>query len=498
MRNKSDRKSFIADFEQKLTNLFTLRLDPLKQNLQRGIPPFLLNEVLNLKPLSASIPTEFGGRGADPVEILSILETASYHSLPLSLMLGISGALFSEPLAKYGREDVKRKVFSQLMNNNRLGGLMITEPDFGTDALGMQTNYKKVEDTYHIQGTKHWAGLSGHADYWLMTARKQKDDLSLNRDIDFFLCDSSDPNQQVIAEEYYNNLGLYFIPYAKNRVDIHVPVNYKLEPKTTGIKLMQDLLHRSRMRFPGMALGFIKRMMDEAIAHTKERFIGGRPLTAFDQVQRRLAELQAWFTAASAFSKNAAEISGIQNDLEKQGLIANVHKTMLSEMMQKASQSLLTLVGAAGYRQDHLAGRSITDSRPFMIFEGSNDVIFNQIADSFVKGMERIKEMNLLNYIKTHPLTTKASDLFAKHINFNISSNLNQRKRVDLGELLGYIVTAQLTLELGESGFNKDLINNALSVFREKAASLVNSIHEASEAFCLEDYLPHSQWQESF
>jgi len=495
MNVKENTHTFLENLETKLKDLFTNRIDPEKENLKRGIPYFLLNEVLNLQPLAASIPVEYGGRGAKAGEILSVLEATAYHSLPLSLMMGISGALFTEPLAKYGQEEVKKEVFGNLLTQNRLGGLMITEPDFGTDALGMQTSYRTTPKGYHIKGTKHWAGLSGQADYWLMTARRQKEDGSLNRDIDFFLCDSSDPEQQVVAEEYYNNLGLYFIPYARNRVDVQLPEKNKLEGSSSGIKLMQDLLHRSRMRFPGMALGFIRKMLDEAIAHSKERLIGGKPLFSFDQVQRRLGELQAWFTAASAFSKNAAEVSGIQNNLVKQGLLANVHKTMLSEMMQKSSQSLLTLVGAKGYRQDHKAGRATNDSRPFQIFEGSNDVIFNQIADAFLKGMERTKEINLFNFVKEHPLTNKSAAFFSRHLNFNITTSLSQRKRIDLGELLGYVVTAQLTLDLGRSGFNGNLIENALSVFQEKAASLAAMVHNASQALCVEDYFKTSRWQ---
>jgi len=100
----------------------------------------------------------------------------------------------------------------------------------------------------------------------------------LKRDIDFFICDINSPGQQIVVEEIYENLGLYQIPYGRNRLDVVIPGVQKLIPETTGVKMMLDLLHRSRMQFPGMAMGFIHRLLDESIEHVNQRAIGGKPL----------------------------------------------------------------------------------------------------------------------------------------------------------------------------------------------------------------------------
>ena len=57
------------------------------------------------------------------------------------------------------------------MADGSMGGLMITEPDFGSNALHMQTSFVREGDHYHLKGTKHWAGLTGIARYWLLTGR---------------------------------------------------------------------------------------------------------------------------------------------------------------------------------------------------------------------------------------------------------------------------------------------------------------------------------------
>jgi alkylation response protein AidB-like acyl-CoA dehydrogenase len=464
---------FLKNYESKLSSLFG-QLPQEEESLhQRGLSPRIMNELAELSPSSLSIPAAYGGRGGDPAEILSLLEATSYESLPLSLIFGINGALFLEPLAKYGDERLKKETFSRFIGGPSLGGLMITEPNHGTDALAMQTSWKKSDTGYAIEGIKHWAGLSGHADFWLLTARERGAQSDLKRDIDFFICDSSDPKQLVKPIEQYSNLGLYMIPYARNQVNVDVPSHHRLIPHKSGIRLMQDLLHRSRMRFPGMAIGFLRRMMDEAVQHTRDRHVGGSSLFSYDQVQQRLSSLQADHTIASAFCRHSAQISSIDNDLSGKAMEANIHKTVLSDMMQNAAQSLLQLVGAKGYKTDHIAGRSVVDSRPFQIFEGSNDVIYQQVADGFLKHMKSINDFHLFTALKSHHLSEKIADRFKAMTSFTINPNMPQRKKVDFGRIFSRITSLEWTLDMGNSGFNQSLTNQAMESMSERIQSLL-------------------------
>ncbi len=129
-----------------------------------------------------------------------------------------------------------------------------------------------------------------------MTSRKKLDDGTLQRDIYFFFCDAQQPGQTLYVEEYFNNIGLYPIPYGKNIIDIQVPEQFKLKPETTGLKFMMDLLHRSRFRFPGMGMGFIRRRLDESLKQTTTRIVAGKPLIALDQVKQQVSWIQSAFT----------------------------------------------------------------------------------------------------------------------------------------------------------------------------------------------------------
>ena len=490
-----DFESFRDAFRQKLHNVFHQRADANKVGTTRGIPPFMMREIQSHTPLSVFIPEEYGGRGGHVHECQAILAAASYESLALSLTLGINGALFLQPLTKYGNEQVKGPVFERFVEDKNMGGLMITEPDYGTDALRMETSYRQQEDgSYRIQGTKHWGGLTGWADFWLVTARRRGKDGGLGRDIDFFIADMNQAEQLIDVEEIYENLGLYMIPYGRNRVDIRVPETHRLEPESTGIKMMLDTLHRSRIEFPGMGMGFLQRMLDEAISHCRERFVGGKALIEYDQVQRRIAKIQAAYTACSAMCLHTSEHAGIENNLAGDALPANSIKTVVTDLMQRASQSLLQLAGGDGYKLDHIAGRSTVDSRPFQIFEGSNDILYQQIAESVLKSMRRAKEENLYAFASEHELMDRASDYFKDTLNVKVDMSLPQRKMVDLGRVLGRVITMEMIIEMGDRGFRSDLISNALNQFRTEVRGLVESFRERTDTSVVEQYVDGSSW----
>lgn len=491
---KKDIESFLSNYSNKLNELFNERNEENQLVNKRGLPPYVLRQVLECNPLSAFIPSEFGGRGGKTKEALSMLETTSYQSLPLSLMMGINGALFLQPLANYGHEETKKTVFAKFLAEKNMGGLMITEPEYGSDALRMQTGFRKTDDDqyYDIKGLKHWAGLTGWADYWLITARGYDKSGELGRDIGFFIHDSRQGGIEV--EEYYQNLGLLMLPYGRNKIDIRVPEEYRLVPKSTGVKMMLDILHRSRLQFPGMSTGYLKRMMDEAITHCKERLVGGTSLFQYDQVKERLSQLQSYFTVSSAMSYFTSENIPLEEDTSKMDVAANSIKSVVTDYMHEASQSLLQLFGAKGYRMDHIAGRSLVDSRPFQIFEGSNDILYQQISESVIKMMKRAKETNLYRFLKSYSLTEHAADHFKKSLDFDIDYKMAQRNLVELGRAIGRIVSMDMTIRLGERGFNSEMVSNSLKVLKSEVETLISSYSTNESPGVLDDYSDESSW----
>jgi len=485
--------AFLEGFKSNLKNAFHIDGDIDELSIQRGLPPEVLNEIMSYNPLSICIPKQFGGRGAPIYESLAVMSEASYESLALSLTLSINYALFIQPVIKYGQEAVKAPIFKRFLYDQNMGGLMITEPGHGSDALNMRTSYTEQKGIYHIQGKKHWAGLTGMANFWLLTARKHGDE-GLRRDIDFFICDVNAPGQEIIVEEYFENLGLYQIPYGRNHIDVCVPELQRLIPKTSGIQMMLDTLHRSRIQFPGMGLGFIKRMLDEAIKHSQQRMVGNRPLSSYDQVQQRMARLQANYTICSVLLTMGCELGDLTNDLSPLGLEANIIKSITTDLMQESSQSLLQLVGAKGFRLNHIAGRGTVDSRPFQIFEGSNDILYVQISETVLKLMNTAKESNFFQFLKGFHLSSRASDYLKKILDFDLEKILPQRKLVELGQVISRIAAMDCVIRVSDRGFHPGLIEGAISMLQQEINTLISTYVHPQSTIVIESYEENSSW----
>ncbi len=243
-----------------------------------------------------------------------------------------------------------------------------------------------------------------------------------------------------------------------------------------------------------MAMGFIQRLLDESIAHTNQRLIGGKTLMSYDQVQQRLAKLQASYTITSAMCANSSEKAGIENDLSSIGFEANSVKSVVTDLMQEAAQSATQLVGAQAYKLNHIAGRSITDSRPFQIFEGSNDILYAQISESLVKMMKKTKENNLFQFLKNYDLTSKSASFLKDLLDFDLNTSLPQRKLVELGQVLGRIVSFEMVINLGEKGFRSDLINNGLTMLTQEITALMSNFNHQVQTVVVEDYQDESSW----
>ena len=485
---------FLENLKEKMKQVFHVRADIDQLSLKRGLPPFVMREIMSANPLSVGIPTQYGGRGGVMKENIGLLAAASYESLALSLTFGINSALFLQPFGKFGQDEVKAPVFNRFLNDKAMGGLMITEPDYGSDALNMQTSYTESESKYHLKGKKHWAGLTGWADFWLLSARQQSKSEKLQRDIDFFLCDVTAPGQNIVVEEFFENLGLYAIPYGRNRIDVQLPQTHKLVPETTGVKMMLDLLHRSRMQFPGMGMGFIQRMLDEALTHCKERMVGGKSLFQYDRVQHRLSKLQASYTICSAMCANSSEKAGLDVDLSSQGMEANAVKSVITDLMQEAAQSVVQLVGAKAYKLNHIAGRGTADSRPFQIFEGSNDILYAQISEGLVKMMKRAKERNLFQFLKGFDLTDKAVHFVKSQVDFNLDLQIPQRKLVEMGKIIGRVISMNQVLDLSEKGFNKELIDGSVAFLQQEITKLMSAFTFKNEEKVVDGYDENTSW----
>jgi len=169
----------------------------------------------------------------------------------------------------------------------------------------------------------------------------------------------------------------------------------------------------------------------------------------------RLSRLQASFTVCTAMCVNSSDKVSPQRDMAPHGLEANAVKSVITDLMQEAAQSTMQLIGAKSYKLNHIVGRATMDSCPFQIFEGSNDILYAQITEGLMKLMKRAKEKNVFQFLKGYDLTDRAADYVKDPMNFNLDMEMSQRKTVEMGKVIGRIISMNQVLDLAQKGFAK-------------------------------------------
>jgi hypothetical protein len=111
-----------------------------------------------------------------------------------------------------------------------------------------------------------------------------------------------------------------------------------------------------------------------------------------------------------------------------------------------------------------------------------------------MKMMRRVKSLNLYEFLSSYDLTIKSSDYFKDVLNFEVDAKMPQRKLVDLGKVIGRIISMEFTINLGEQGFNRDLVQNAIETLQDEVNSIMTLFKNGGNATVIEDYENESSW----
>src|SRR5690606_18041910 len=223
---------------------------------------------------------------------------------------------------------------------------------------------------------------------------------------------------------------------------------------------------------------------------------GAGNLLMLDSVQFQLSRIQTAYTLCSGMCARSSTISGIAHNLAMEGLEANSMKALVTDLMQESAQLCLQVSGANGYRISHIAGRGIVDSRPFQIFEGSNEMLYTQIAEMVLKHMKKQKETNLYTFFAGFDRTQQSAPRFKEHLQFEPGATIPQRKLVDLGKIVARVICVQYVLEITEKGFRKDLLESCLFNMKMDIAHLASNFSLKGGADLIAEYEAKSDWMD--
>lgn len=342
-------------------------------------------DLWDLDPFREYLPASVGGTDGCAPELLAVLDTIAYEHLPLSLAVGITGALFILPLAGHAAPGVSRDTLERVAGDEVwLGGMMMTEPSCGSDLLNACSTAEPNGASTRLRGEKHWSGLTGHADGWLVFARD--DGARRSRSMGFYLAGPPAVSEGFEVREYYSAFGLAPIPYGRTAFDARVPKENRLGDDLPFTRVVGGVLCGSRKIFAGMAHGAARRCLDEATRHTDGRRAFGGPLSDLDQVQARLDDLRFSECLTRALCFRVMEMSPrITSTDHAASHPALLVKALGTELMAESAENLALLRGGEGYRRSVAGFSTLADAYPYRVFEGPNDVLFEQYARGAMK-----------------------------------------------------------------------------------------------------------------
>ncbi len=411
-----------------------------------GCSPYsdeVLDGFLELGPLHYFIPPSLGGRRTDAESYLTIVETTAYYSLPLGLTLGITGSLFLMPFLKHATPDLLAKVIPDFLNGPALGGIMITEPTGGTDIFGLRTTITQGDGSMTLRGRKCWGGLTGKAEHWLVAGRVMRGD-RLTRSLKLLYVPRSSPGISVATT--FDALGLQPIPYGETAFDdVAVPDGHNLTPKGTSVlRVIYDTLFRSRLGIAAIASGLCKRLSEEVDTRAATRVVFGGPIERFDQVQYRLSTIRGLAQMNHCLCRFTMDWMDRHEDISGDYVLVNAIKVISSDSMAAAADSATQLFASAAYKRNHLVGRAYVDSRPFQIFEGSNDVLHDNTFDVMNGRYGSVNPDAISQELETYGLRLPDDLPEGVLALLNVVKECSQREQVHYGKIIEWIVVLSI------------------------------------------------------
>jgi alkylation response protein AidB-like acyl-CoA dehydrogenase len=391
-----------------------------------------------------ALPTEFGGRDSH-VEMCRVVETLAEWNLPLGMYTKIITAVALRPIAMRAGEQAKREVLPLFATADpMICGFASTEPGCGSAMSAMQTTYEEVDGGYRIRGTKHWQGFSATGHWWLVSAKNDTN----GRRYGYFIVKRSEGFRTV---RRYEPLGMRLLDYGLNEIDAVVPAHRKIAAEDRSLSAMVEMLMPPRAMMAALAAGFLRRISREAHTYADNRPIGPGPLSALGFVRYRLRAIDTSATIAEALNHYLMTQLDVKADMTDAFPAVQAIKILATERMVTSAYHYQQLCGGEGYRCDapsNVAGQAFLDTRVFTIFDGTNDLLSQQLTEWC---LTRHEGRPLSRFLATWPLTAPA--IAEHHVDLGfLDSDLRQEHLVLGGRAIAAtFAIAQLMRWAGET-----------------------------------------------
>ncbi len=344
-------------------------LGPIADDIDRGdeFPPDVFRKLGDLGVLGVTVPREYGGAGADLLSGVLVIEQLARVSASVALSYGAHANLCVNNIYANGSEAQRRAYLPKLCSGEQVGALALTEPDAGSDAMGIRTTAVADGDDFVLNGSKMFITNGTIAGVFVLYAKTSPGKGA--KGITAFIVERGFAGFSV--ERKLDKWGHRGSPTAELRLDdVRVPRANVLGPVDAGAGIMMRGLDSERVFLAGESVGIGAEALALAVAYARERKQFGQRIGDFQLVQGKLADMFTQVEAARALVYRTAVLAE-SAPVHKEAAAAIL---FAAEMSTRVALDAMQIHGGYGYLNELPLGRLVRDAKLLEIGAGTSEI----------------------------------------------------------------------------------------------------------------------------
>jgi alkylation response protein AidB-like acyl-CoA dehydrogenase len=342
------------------------------------IDPALIKAYFEMGLMGIQVPEAHGGAGGSVMMVTLAVEEISRVDAAAAIMVDVQNTLVAHPLLSAGTPDQLARWMPRLCTET-IGAYALSEAASGSDAFALQTRATATEGGWVLNGRKLWITNGAEAGLYVVFANT--DPSKGYKGITAFVVERSAKGFAVGKKE--DKLGIRASSTTELILeDVFVPSGDVLGPVGQGYKIAIETLNEGRIGIGAQMIGNAQGALDAAVAYLKERRQFGKPLAEFQGIQFQLAQAATELEAARLMVYNAARLKDAGRDIAKEGAMA---KLLSSQVSERVTSLAVELFGGYGYTKDYPVEKFWRDAKIGTIYEGTSNMQLATIAKALLK-----------------------------------------------------------------------------------------------------------------
>ena len=354
--------------QQTVRDFATQEVAPVAEELDREkrFPYEIVAKMGELGWMGIPFPEEVGGAGGTTLQYALAVEELTRVDSSVAITMCAHTSLGTQPIHLFGSPAQKEALLPDLCAGTKLGAFGLTEPEAGSDAGNVRTRASLEDGEWVVNGAKQFitnAGtdISGHV---AITARTGEDEISN------IVVQNGTPGYEHGAP--YRKMGWNASDTRPlTFTDCRVAEENLLGPRGQGFKQFLHILDIGRIGVAAMGVGLAQGALDEALAYAKERRAFGQPISKFQAIQGKLADMATEIEAARLLTYKAAFLKDQGRNFT---LTAAQAKLKTGRLAVRASEEAVQIHGGYGYIEEYPVCRFYRDAKILTIGEGTDEV----------------------------------------------------------------------------------------------------------------------------